>query len=103
MGYRLRDTDAPPYAVATWIAPDGTPEPYPDGAFDAEPLETHRVAGRDVPVRWHVRLPDKGLDVEVSAINPDAWMETRVSYWEGPVRISGSHDGRGYLEMTGYE
>ncbi|MEO0830197.1 MAG: lipocalin family protein, partial [Pseudomonadota bacterium] len=23
-------------------------------------------------------------------------------YWEGPVKISGSHSGSGYLEMTGY-
>jgi len=26
-----------------------------------------------------------------------------VPYWEGPVHVSGSHAGRGYLEMTGYE
>jgi predicted secreted hydrolase len=49
-----------------------------------------------------VRLPDRGVDVEVTAMNPDAWMETSVPYWEGPVRIEGSHGGRGYLEMTGY-
>jgi predicted secreted hydrolase len=29
-------------------------------------------------------------------------MNLRIPYWEGPVRISGSHGGRGYLEMTGY-
>jgi len=23
-------------------------------------------------------------------------------YWEGPVFATGSHEGRGYLEMTGY-
>jgi predicted secreted hydrolase len=26
-----------------------------------------------------------------------------IPYWEGPVGISGSHNGRGYLEMTGYQ
>ncbi|MEM6823680.1 MAG: lipocalin-like domain-containing protein [Pseudomonadota bacterium] len=103
MGYQLRDRAAPAYAVATWIAPDGTPTPYPNGAFSAEPLSTHFVAGRDIPVRWRVTLPERGLDVEVSALNPDAWMETSVPYWEGPIRIEGSHNGRGYLEMTGYE
>jgi predicted secreted hydrolase len=30
-------------------------------------------------------------------------MAVSVPYWEGPVRIAGSHTGRGYLEMTGYE
>jgi predicted secreted hydrolase len=29
-------------------------------------------------------------------------MATSVPYWEGPVFIEGSHQGRGYLEMTGY-
>jgi predicted secreted hydrolase len=29
-------------------------------------------------------------------------MNLRIPYWEGPVRISGSHPGQGYLEMTGY-
>ena len=103
MGYRLRDAIAPAYAVSTWIAPDGTPTPYPDGAFAADALETHEVAGRDVPIRWRVTLPDRGLDVEVEALNRDAWMDTSVDYWEGPIRVSGSHEGRGYLEMTGYE
>ncbi|WP_255856552.1 lipocalin family protein [Marinobacterium rhizophilum] len=25
-----------------------------------------------------------------------------MSYWEGPVQVNGSHQGEGYLEMTGY-
>jgi predicted secreted hydrolase len=25
-----------------------------------------------------------------------------VSYWEGPVRLEGTHPGQGYVEMTGY-
>jgi predicted secreted hydrolase len=50
-----------------------------------------------------VRLPDRGVDVEVTAINPQAWMDTSVPYWEGPIIVQGSHTGRGYLEMTGYD
>jgi predicted secreted hydrolase len=30
-------------------------------------------------------------------------MDTSFAYWEGPIRFHGSHEGRGYLEMTGYE
>ena len=58
--------------------------------------------GREVPVVWQVSLPDRAVDVTVTAMNRQAWMDTLVSYWEGPVRITGSHTGRGYLEMTGY-
>lgn len=100
MGFVLRGAEN--YTSATWIAADGTATAYPDGVFSATPLATHGVAGRDVPVTWQVRLPDRSVDVVVAALNPNAWMATRVPYWEGPVTISGSHSGAGYLEMTGY-
>jgi len=101
MGFVLRG--ATDYTAATWIAPDGDAVALPDGAFAAMPLETHAVAGREVPVQWRVQVPDRGVDVTISALNPDAWMATSVPYWEGPVTISGSHGGVGYLEMTGYD
>ncbi|WP_323041361.1 lipocalin-like domain-containing protein [Gemmobacter sp.] len=100
MGFVLRG--ARDYTSASWIAADGTATALPDGAFTAAPLARHAVAGRQVPVRWQVRLPARGVDVTVSALNPDAWMATSVPYWEGPVTVTGSHAGRGYLEMTGY-
>lgn len=101
MGFVLRG--ATDYTAATWITADGTATAFPDGAFAATPLARHAVAGRNVPVEWQVRLPDRGVDVTVRALNPDAWMTTSIPYWEGPVTISGSHGGVGYLEMTGYD
>ncbi|QQA42944.1 lipocalin-like domain-containing protein [Pelagovum pacificum] len=103
MGFRLRDEAGGDYTSATWIGADGTPEAYRDGALTTEPLDDAEVEGRDIPVRWHLTLPDRGLDVTVGAINPQSWMHTSFAYWEGPVTVTGSHDGRGYLEMTGYE
>ena len=100
MGFRLQQTDGAHFTSATWIAADGTTTPYPDGALTATPLATNAA---DVPIRWQVTLPSKGVDVTVSAINENAWMATSVPYWEGPVTVTGSHTGVGYLEMTGYE
>jgi predicted secreted hydrolase len=102
MGFRLRADEGEPFTSATWIAPDGTPTPYGDGAFQAEPGDTSRVAERAIPTEWRVTLPAQGLDVTIRALNPQAWMATSVPYWEGPVTVSGSHEGVGYLEMTGY-
>ena len=90
------------FAAATWIAPDGATTTYGRADTAFTPLETAEVAGREVPVRWRVELPARGLDVEVTAVNPQSWMDTAFAYWEGPVRIEGSHTGVGYLEMTGY-
>ncbi len=101
MGFVLRGQ--PDYTAATWIAADGRTTAYPDGAFAATPLLREDVAGRKVPVQWQVRLADRGVDVTVTALNRAAWMATSVPYWEGPVTMTGSHGGVGYLEMTGYD
>ncbi|KHQ54545.1 lipocalin-like domain-containing protein [Mameliella alba] len=103
MGFRLRQTDGSAYTSATWIGADGATQAYGDGALTAEPLQDAEVAGREIPVTWRVRLPDRDIDVTVEALNPEAWMAVSIPYWEGPVRVGGSHAGRGYLEMTGYE
>ena len=103
MGYRLRDASGGAYAVGTWIEPDGETFPFPNGVLQAEPLVITDVDGREVPTSWRIALPARGVDVEIHAVNPQSWMDTTVAYWEGPVRITGSHTGRGYLEMTGYD
>ncbi len=101
MGFVLRGGEGD-FTSGTWIAADGTPSPLEPGALQAEPLELATVAGREVPVVWRLRLPERGMDVTLRALNPGAWMATSVPYWEGPVLVAGSHAGRGYLEMTGY-
>ena len=100
MGFRLQQTDGAHFTSATWISADGQTTAYSDGALTADPLATNAA---DVPVHWRVTLPAQEVDVIVEAINDNAWMTTSVPYWEGPVRVSGSHSGVGYLEMTGYE
>jgi len=103
MGFLLRNTNGDAFSSATWIAPDGTTTAFEDGAFAAQPLDVTEVAGREIPTTWAVQLPQKGIDVTVAALNPKAWMAVSIPYWEGPVTVSGSHNGVGYLEMTGYD
>ena len=99
MAFQLRG--GAPFTYASWIAPDGMLQPYYDDVT-LEPLDTARVADRDVPVRWRLALSPQGVDMEVVAINPGSWQDTLFPYWEGPITASGSHEARGYLEMTGY-
>ncbi len=102
MGFGLRDRSGAMFTAATWIAPDGTTTAYPDGALRLTPLDTAVVDGRAIPVEWRLELPDRGVDIRTTPLNPNSWMAVSVSYWEGPIRFAGSHTGRGYLEMTGY-
>ncbi len=102
MGFRLRSGEAG-YVSATWIGADGRVEPQEPGALTVTPLETTIVAGRRVPTRWQVALPAKGIEIETWPLNTQSWMTTTFPYWEGPIFFSGTKEGRGYLEMTGYE
>ncbi|MGE7958702.1 lipocalin-like domain-containing protein [Pseudomonas sp. NPDC089530] len=102
MLFRVRERDRPPYITGTWIDPDGHTQTLHKDEIQLSPLEDSKVAGRTLPTRWRLRIPGRGLDVSAQALNPQAWMNLRIPYWEGPVQLSGSHTGSGYLEMTGY-
>ncbi len=103
MGYRLRDHDTGNYTVGTWISADGSTAQLLTGDLEMTPATTTVVEGRDIPTSWRISLPEMSLEINVTALYPNSWMPTFVPYWEGPVRVSGSQTGRGYLEMTGYE
>lgn len=103
MGFGLRSTDSGHFTSATWISPDGATRSYGDGALILTPQGRVEVNGAMTPVEWRVQLPEHGVDVTTVPLNPQSWMDTTVAYWEGPIRFSGSHSGRGYLEMTGYQ
>ena len=102
MLYRLRREGAAPYVTGNWIAPGGESTRLAPGSITMSPLAQARVAGREVPVRWRVEIPARGLTIETRPLNAQAWNATTPPYWEGPVTFEGSHSGEGYLEMTGY-
>jgi predicted secreted hydrolase len=103
MAFALRSTDGSSFTSATWINADGTTQSYGDGHVQLSPLHTTDVAGRMVPTEWQLTFPDRGLDITTQPINAQSWMDTSFPYWEGPITFIGTHTGRGYLEMTGYE
>ncbi|WP_236638309.1 lipocalin family protein [Mangrovicoccus ximenensis] len=102
MVYRLRDSGSG-YVPGTWIGADGRSESIPDGRIALEPLGWTRIGARRLPTSWRIRIPSRGLEIVTEPVNPQAWMGTGIAYWEGPVRVSGSRSGIGYLEMTGYD
>ncbi|WP_086830709.1 lipocalin-like domain-containing protein [Halomonas aestuarii] len=108
MAFRLRGGGEAggDYLSGTWIAPDGEATPLEHDALRLSPLARQPVAGREMPTRWRLQVPDRGLDLIVAAPHAERWMPTTVSYWEGEVRVtdhaSGEPRGEGYLEMTGY-
>ena len=102
MGFQLRQTDGLNFSSSSWIEPDGSITSYGYNKFVAEPVKESNVYDKKIPTEWRLKLKDQNLDVIVKALNPNSWMNLSIPYWEGPVAVSGSHSGLGYLEMTGY-
>ncbi|WP_198671194.1 lipocalin-like domain-containing protein [Oceanibium sediminis] len=102
MAYNLRDADGGAYTPGTYIHPDGRPEPLADGALILTELDRETVAGREIPLRWRLALPAKGIDLTTAPLNAQSYMQVAFPYWEGPIEFTGTHEGVGYLEMTGY-
>ncbi len=102
MAFRLRDLAGDAFVFGSWIDADGSPEPFRAGSLRMTPVALADVAGRRLPVGWDIAHEARGIMIRAEAIYPQSWMGTRIPYWEGPVRASGSHSGKGYLEMSGY-
>ncbi|MBP1124977.1 MULTISPECIES: lipocalin-like domain-containing protein [Pseudomonas] len=99
MLFRVRQKDGSGYLTVTWIDPQGGTQTLHNADIQLTPLATTEIDGRRIPTRWSLKIPGKGLDITTQAVNPKAWMDLNIPYWEGPVEFEG---GVGYLEMTGY-
>lgn len=59
------------------------------------------------PTKWEIRIPSKSVNVVVEPSLADQELvnkETgKMAYWEGACSVSGSHIGRAYVELTGYD
>lgn len=110
MLYRLRDVQggAAAESAGTLVAGDGTTRHLAATEFAIQPLSwwTSPRTGARYPARLRVRVPGAGIDLEVRPEVPDSELDARAStgtvYWEGPVAVTGTAAGDGYLELTGY-
>jgi predicted secreted hydrolase len=90
------------------VAGDGTTRHLAATEFAIQPLSwwTSPRTGARYPARLRVRVPGAGIDLEVRPEVPDSELDARAStgtvYWEGPVAVTGTAAGDGYLELTGY-
>jgi predicted secreted hydrolase len=110
MLYRLRrrDGSADPFSSGTMIAPDGSSRRLGVGDVIIESIDTWTspTTGGDYPSGWRISVPSESLDLEVEPELDGAELDGRAStgvvYWEGPVVVTGSKTGEGFVELTGY-
>ncbi len=112
MLYVLRRADGEPsWRTATLVGRDGRVRLLAPGDWTVRATGTWKspATGAVYPARWEIAVPGEG--VRATAIPLVAGSENvshlvpGLSYWEGPVRLTGPDGGRigdGYVELTGY-
>ena len=109
MMYVLRRRDgAPSWRMATLAERDGRvrllgPEEW---SVRATGTWTSPVTRAVYPSGWEVAVPSAGVRVTATPLVKGAEnvssLVPGLSYWEGPVGLTGSENGNGYVELTGY-
>ena len=105
MFYQLRNRQGGAHAFSRGILveQDGNVHSLLPGQVTLTPLRYWQADdGTRYPVDWRLQVAEFQLDLEVRASFDDQLMDHTVHYWEGAVDVSGSHQGRGYLELSGY-
>ena len=110
---RRKDGSPDPYSSGTLVKSDGTTKHLRLEDFQIGVLERWKSAksGGNYPMKWKVTIPAEEVALEVVPEFTDQELitnrSTRVTYWEGAVRMNGMVRkkpiaGSGYVEMTGY-
>ena len=114
MVYQLRHDSGEHYLSGSWVSESGEVIVLEAGDVTMTPQSATRltitsaVGGKEkssikeIPLDWRVRAPKLGINISVTTERPQSWLATEFPYWEGPVVVQGSHQGVGYLELTGY-
>lgn len=107
MAFRIRNASGQTvYAHAALRDANGKLQQFGPGEVDFTPLRTWTSPrnGAAYPVQIEIRCGRHTVrttplldDQEITSHRP-----RKISYWEGLVSLSGTLEGHGYLEMTGY-
>lgn len=110
---RHRDGKIDPYSSGTIIFPNGNYRSLSLKEFQIEVLEKWKSqkSGATYPSKWSVRVPGHWIELALTPTVKDQELitteSTRVTYWEGSVKVEGKYGndpakGMGYVELTGY-
>ena len=110
---RHQDGSADPFSSGTLVDPQGNSQHLQLSEFTIQPLKKWQSPRSKAvyPAGWKITLPQQGYELELHPTVPNQELltsrSTRITYWEGSVRASGTHygqpvHGRGYVELTGY-
>ena len=108
MIYQLFDTSGLPVLRSGTYAKGGMTKVLTEGDFKVT-ANGHWVSadtGIEYPMGWTIDIPEQSISLRITPVSTDSEFDGRITsymvYWEGAVKISGTHSGRGFVELSGY-
>jgi predicted secreted hydrolase len=112
-GIRRADGSYDPNATGAYVAADGarTPLKLADYRIDVLDHWSSPTSGATYPSKWRITVPSRNFEAIVTPYVANQELmtrnSTRVTYWEGAVKVEGAKGGQpvageGYAELTGY-
>jgi len=102
MAFRMRLQDQPDYITGTYIQADGSTTALMPSDIKLDIIEFTEVGNKNLPLHWALSVASKGVNIKIISSKNDQWNPALVAYYEGSVALSGTHTGKGFLELTGY-
>jgi predicted secreted hydrolase len=102
MAFQMRLQDQPDYITGTYIDADGSSTTLMPSDIELNSIELTPVGNKELPLNWELQINSKRININIKATKNDQWNPASVAYYEGTVAVSGTHTGKGFLELTGY-
>ena len=107
MFYVLRQLDGSvsPFSRGLIVSANGSIRPLAvdDIQIDILNYWQSSVGGIRYPSRWRLHIPSEQLTLVIAPYLANQELNLSIGrYWEGAVQISGTSNGHGYVELTGF-
>ena len=102
MAFRMRLKNQDDYVTGSYITSAGKQTTLQPRDLTLQPVVIKKVDNRQLPLSWKLVIPSKKIDLTISTLKDRQWNDAAIPYYEGMVKLEGSHGGVGFLELTGY-
>ncbi len=108
MIYQLRDKANQPIFYTGSYTKDGITDILSSKDFTLTKGQQWHSTKTDTnyPIAWKIVIPSKKLDLTTHSIINDSEFDASLTsyniYWEGAIKVTGSHTGLGFMELSGY-
>jgi predicted secreted hydrolase len=99
---RVRHTITHDHWIGTYIDEEGLSHTLAPNDISANVARYEEVEERELPLAWHIQVEKFDIRVETQPMKINQWVPGLVAYYEGAIKFTGTHSGKGFMELTGY-